>query len=202
MGRMIPTLQLSGTSRFCLLMGLIIVLAQSGGQTALDILRWDRVALTEFDWWRLWTGHLIHASWPHVGLNLMGLVLIAWLFPEPKSLREHCLRFAWLALFISVAMFSLPDLGWYVGLSGVLHGSFVFGLWWLWRRGDRLALVLLLGLLFKLGWEHLHGPLTSDEDLVGVPVLTQAHSFGAIGAGIWLAAAAAFNAIKQGDSST
>ena len=71
-------------------------------------------------------------------------------------------------------------------MSGVLHGSFVLGLWWLLRQGDRLALLLLVLLVGKLLIEHFHGPITSDEDLVGVPVLTEAHSFGALAAAIWV----------------
>lgn len=130
---------------------------------------------------------MIHASWPHVGLNLLGLVLVAWLFPEPLAAHWHFVRFVWLALASSLMMYLwLPTLDWYVGLSGVLHGSFVMGLWWLFRQGDKLAFVLLLLLAGKLVLEHFHGPITSDEDLVGVPVLTEAHSYGALAACVWM----------------
>lgn len=164
-------------------MTVIIVGTQSGGEAALELLRWDRMALEEFELWRVWTGHLIHASWPHVGLNVLGLGLVAWLFPEPVSALWHLVRFVWLALAASIMMwFWVPDLDWYVGLSGVLHGSFVLGLWWLFREGDKLAFLLLVLLAGKLILEHFMGPVTSDEDLVGVPVLTQAHSYGALAA--------------------
>ncbi|MGB1556259.1 MAG: rhombosortase [Oceanococcaceae bacterium] len=187
MKEMIPGLRFSGTAAFCLFLALIILLAQASGDWGQRWLRWDRGALQEFEWWRLWTGHLIHASWPHVGLNLAGLGLVAWLFPEPVGWKGQALRFVWLSLFISLLMYAtLPELYWYVGLSGVLHGSFVLGLWWLWKQGDGLAALLLALLVGKLIYEHFFGPLTSDEELVGVPVLTQAHSFGALGAAIWL----------------
>ena len=187
MRAMIPGVRLSGAAVFSAAAIVVIVVTQLGGPAAIEWLRWDRAALAEFEWWRLWTGHLIHASWPHVGLNAFGLVLIAWLFPEPHSARWHLLRFMWLALATSMMMWWwVPDLDWYVGMSGVLHGSFVMGLWWLFRQGDRLAFVLLVLLAGKLLLEHFYGPVTSDEELVGVPVLTQAHSFGAIAACIWM----------------
>lgn len=177
----------ASAARFALIGSLLIVLLQAGGPEWIETLRWDRGALAEFEWWRLWSGHLVHASWAHVGLNVFGLLLIGWLFPEPVPLRTHIARFAWLALACSLLLYLLrPQLGWYVGLSGVLHGSFVIGLWWLWRQGDGLALLLLAGLVAKLAWEHVHGPLTSDEELVGVPVETAAHSFGALAAVVWL----------------
>lgn len=177
----------SGVVIYAIVAAVLIVSFQAMGSDVIDALRWDREALTKFQWWRLWTGHLVHASWPHVGLNLLGLVLVAWIFPEPLPLRVQFLRFAWLGLVSSVLMYAfVPSLGWYVGMSGVLHGSFVLGLWWLLRQGDRLALLLLLLLVGKLLIEHFHGPITSDEDLVGVPVLTEAHSFGALAAAIWV----------------
>ncbi len=183
MQQMIPGVRLSGAAVFSIVMAIVIVATQSGGQAVLELLRWDRMALEEFELWRVWTGHLVHASWPHVGLNVLGLALVAWLFPEPVSTAWHLVRFLWLGFAASALMwFGVPDLDWYVGLSGVLHGSFVFGLWWLFREGDRLAFLLLVLLAGKLTLEHFFGPVTSDEDLVGVPVLTQAHSYGALAA--------------------
>lgn len=183
MQQMIPGVRLSGAAVFSAIMAIVIVSTQLGGETVTQWLRWDRVALGEFEWWRLWTGHLVHASWAHVGLNLLGLGLVAWLFPEPVSARWHFVRFLWLGFASSIMMLLwVPDLDWYVGLSGVLHGSFVLGLWWLFRQGDKLAFLLLVLLAGKLILEHFVGPVTSDEELVGVPVLTQAHSYGALAA--------------------
>lgn len=187
MQSMIPGLRLSGAAIFSFIAITVIVIAQSAGEFSQEWMRWDRAALAKFEWWRLWSGHLIHASWPHVGLNVMGLLLVAWLFPEPIAARWHGLRFVWLGFASSIMMwFWVPDLDWYVGMSGVLHGSFVMGLWWLFRQGDQLAFVLLVLLVGKLIVEHIYGPITSDEELVGVPVLTQAHSFGALAACIWM----------------
>lgn len=167
----------------CLSMALLIGVLALGGEALAQLLRYDRGALLEGEIWRLLSGHLVHASLAHTGLNIAGLVLIALLFPEPVALWAWAWRLLFLALCISGLIFwRVPDLGWYVGLSGVLHGFFVLGFWWLFRTGDRLALVFLAILLAKLAWEHVYGPISSNEELVGVPVLVEAHSYGAISA--------------------
>ncbi len=171
------------TALACMTMALLIGALSLGGQELAAQLRYDRSALLAGEYWRALTGHLVHASPAHTALNIAGLVLIALLFPEPISLRVWAWRLLLLSLSVSaLILWRVPDLAWYVGLSGVLHGFFVLGFWWLFRQGDRFSLLLLLVLIAKLAWEHLHGPITSNEDLVGVPVLVEAHSYGAISA--------------------
>lgn len=168
------------TALACMTIGLVICALMAGGQVWIESLRYDRLGIEQGQWWRILSGHLVHASWPHTGLNLAGLVLIALLFPEPIAAWAWGLRLLVLSTGISGLIYWLvPELGWYVGLSGVLHGFFVLGFWWLFRQGDRFSLLLLVILLGKLIWEHFAGPITSNEALVGVPVLVEAHSYGA-----------------------
>lgn len=175
------------TALACMTMALLIGALGLIGEPATELLRFDRAALEAGEWWRALTGHLVHASLPHTALNIAGLVLIALLFPEPLALWAWAWRLLVLSLGTSGLIYlAVPDLDWYVGLSGVLHGFFVLGFWWLFREGDRFSLVLLGILLAKLVWEHFQGPITSNEELVGVPVLTESHSFGALSAAIYI----------------
>ena len=76
----------------------------------------------------------------------------------------------------------MPELDWYVGLSGVLHGCMAAGLAaWLARARD--PLVLLVAVLFaaKLGWEQWQGPLPFTAGTLALPVIVEAHSYGALG---------------------
>ena len=85
--------------------------------------------------------------------------------------------------FIDVGfVFYEPQLQWYVGFSGVLHGALAAGAiaWW---RSESRALALTLSVFFvgKLLWEQLHGALPLSGDL---PVVVDAHLYGALGGAV------------------
>jgi membrane associated rhomboid family serine protease len=83
-----------------------------------------------------------------------------------------------------------PELDWYVGFSGVLHGCMAAGLV-AWLRSTRDPLTWLVAGLFaaKLAWEHFQGALPFTAGTLSLPVVHEAHSYGAIGgllAAVWL----------------
>jgi membrane associated rhomboid family serine protease len=82
----------------------------------------------------------------------------------------------------------MPQLHWYVGLSGVLHGLLTAGAVAWWRGEDRrLTIALWTILLGKLAWEQWHGALPLSGDLT---VIVSAHLYGAVSgliAGLMLA---------------
>jgi rhomboid family GlyGly-CTERM serine protease len=77
--------------------------------------------------------------------------------------------------------FFYPELEWYVGLSGVLHGLLVAGLFAGLVQRDREAVILTLFVIAKLAWEQLAGPLPGSESSSGGVVIVDAHLYGAIG---------------------
>ena len=66
--------------------------------------------------------------------------------------------------------------------SGVLHGAMAAGLvaWLLTARDPLTAFVCVL-FAAKLGWEHVHGALPITSATLSLPVVHQAHTYGAIG---------------------
>ena len=133
----------------------ISVLLAAGDEPVRLALRYDPAGIAAGEWYRLVTGHLVHGGWAHLLLNMTGLGLIAGLFPRDYSIRQ------WLMIGVaSVAMIDLgfvlfePQLDWYVGLSGVLHGALAAGAvsWWA-RESRRFAVALALILIGKLAWE-------------------------------------------------
>lgn len=162
-----------------LLCGASVLLAW-GGDAARLALRYERTAVMGGEFWRLFTGHLVHGTPAHLALNLAGLGLIAALFPRDYSLRQ------WLLILLaSVAAIDAgfvlfePQLQWYVGLSGVLHGALAAGAVAWWRHESRLlALALTAVLVGKLTWEQLQGALPLSGDM---PVIVDAHLYGAVG---------------------
>jgi len=161
-----------------LILGLVLLsLSGEGGQLAL---RYERDAVLRGEYWRLLTGHLVHGSWHHLSLNVAGLLLIGALFPREYSWRAWLLIGALSLTAIDIGfVFYEPQLLWYVGLSGVLHGALAAGAiaWW---RHESKPMALLLSVIFigKLAWEQWQGALPLSGAL---PVVVDAHLYGAIG---------------------
>lgn len=152
-----------------------------GGLLPMLSLRYERDAILAGEVWRLVTGHLVHLNWSHFALNVGGLVLIWLLFGARLTQAQWLIVLLACALGVSAGLFALhPELNWYVGLSGVLHGLFVAGALGGLYSGYR-AEWLLLGLLaLKLAWEQLSGPLPGTEELAGGMVIVDAHLYGAL----------------------
>ena len=159
-------------------------------------LRYERAAVLDGQWWRLVTGHLVHADAAHLAWNLAGAALVWWLFGAEYGRLEWLVIVLASAAAIDIAFLGwMPGLDWYVGLSGVLHGCMAAGLAaWLARARD--PLVLLVAILFaaKLVFEHWQGPLPFTAGTLALPVIVEAHSYGAIGG---LAAALAVRARRR-----
>jgi rhomboid family GlyGly-CTERM serine protease len=153
------------------------------GSDARLALRYERESVLQGEVWRLLTGHLVHADVSHLIWNLLGTLLIWALFAGEFTTA------GWIAVMLaSTAAIDLgflalePGLAWYVGLSGVLHGLMAAGLVAaLSRRRDALTVTVALLFVAKLAWEHLQGPLPFTAETLAVPVVHEAHSYGAIG---------------------
>ena len=169
-----------------------VLLAFHGlGADALPVLRYERSAVLSGEAWRLVTGHLVHADMVHLGWNALGVLIVAFLFARDYSWRQ------WLVILgVSIATTDLgflllePRLEWYVGFSGVLHGLMAAGLV-AWLRTSRDAITWIVTGLFaaKLAWEHFAGPLPFTAASLELPVVHEAHTYGAVGgvlAGLWL----------------
>lgn len=165
------------------LLGLLIaalVLLSLPGEPGRLLLRYEREAILQGEYWRLLTGHLVHGNALHLLLNVAGLGLIAALFPSHYSPRQWLLIGLLSLVAIDVAfVFWQPQLSWYVGLSGVLHGALAAGgiAWWR-RESKPLALALSVIFVGKLAWEQWYGALPLSG---GMAVVVDAHLYGALG---------------------
>lgn len=144
-------------------------------------LAFERDAIHDGQVWRLLTGHLTHAGWRHLALNLLGAVLLVGLFRHSLSPWRWLVALLLMALATSAGLWlGQPRLQCYVGLSGVLHGVLVVGLGREVVHGERFPRLVALLLAAKLAVECTHGPLTPAA-LIGVPVIPVAHLYGALG---------------------
>lgn len=158
----------------------VSVLFALGGEPARLAMRYERAGVLAGDYWRLITGHLVHGSLAHLLLNMAGLGLIAALFSRDYTLRQWLIVLLLSAMTINAGFVLFePQLQWYVGLSGILHGALAAGTVAWWRHETKpLALALTVGLIGKLTWEQWQGALPLSGDM---PVIVNAHLYGAIG---------------------
>ena len=162
-----------------LLAGLLVM---AGGDEARVLLRYDRQGIETGQLWRLATAHLAHLGTSHAVMNLLALAVLAALFGDLLQARSWVLGIVASALAIDAGLWWLePQVRWYVGLSGVLHGLIVLGAMAMWTNGERLGLLILGGVMAKLAWEQAVGPLPFTEAAAGGPVLVAAHLYGAGG---------------------
>lgn len=177
-----------------LLPGAIVVLLVAlhlAGLQATTALRYERSAIVAGEAWRLATAHLVHHDWPHLGWNLAGVAIVWLLFARAFTARDWLLILlaSVVAIDLGFLLFE-PELAWYVGFSGVLHGCMAAGLVaWLSRERDALTVVVALLFAAKLTWEHAVGPLPFTAATLSLPVIHEAHTYGAIGgalAALWL----------------
>lgn len=170
-------IEFRATLRIAGIAALILAGAQLVG---IEVLQYQRERVLEGQLWRLLSAHAVHLGWRHFLLNLLALVLILAIFPD--SLRRGAavwLIFASLAAIDGGLLLLRPEILWYVGLSGVLHGLLAGACVLTARRREGRVLLLLLGA--KLLWEQRYGALPSTATIAGGPVLVDAHLFGAIG---------------------
>lgn len=148
--------------------------------------------------WRWWTAHWVHVGWIHFALNLFAFACLPFIFPQVKN-RYLIILLLLLPPCISLCFYYFyPHIEAYAGLSGVLHGLYVaVAIYYLKYKNERkfAALVLILGCC-KIAWENLVGSLHT-ADLIGSPVLVEAHLLGVIWGAIWVALYLFYQLLKK-----
>lgn len=174
-------------------LGLVVLLLALGlgGPDMIAALRYERSAVLNGEAWRLVTGHLVHGDAAHLGWNIVGVLVVWVLFARDFSPRQWLVVMTASTVSASLGFLLLePDLAWYVGFSGVLHGCTAAGLL-AWLRSARDPLTWFVTGLFvaKLAWEHVAGALPFTAASMSLPVVHEAHTYGAFGgasAALWI----------------
>lgn len=175
--------------RHLVLTGLVLAaLALAPGQA----LEWQPDALVTGEPWRLITGHWVHLNLTHLALNLGALALMALLWTRFPSAAQWWLFLTFSSLTISLGLLWLtPELPGYRGFSGCLHGLFVLVAMLNLSREPWWSMLILAGISAKLLAEYVLGTAGNMDNLIGGPVVHQAHFLGYLSglvAGIWVLA--------------
>lgn len=147
---------------------------------ALNSLEFNRTAIEQYELWRLFTAHFYHTNLNHLLLNIGGLVLL-WLlhgqFYQTKIFLALCFNSA---LLTSLGLLFFTDMSLYVGLSGILHGIFLWGALRDIQSHEKTGYLLVLGLMAKLIYEQVVGASAEVASLINANVAVDAHLYGAI----------------------
>lgn len=146
-----------------------------------NLLAYDRHQLNDFQWWRLITGHFIHTNTIHLWLNTLGLTLLWALHGHYYQTSRYLMIFLLLCLGTSVGLYLFaPQMQWYVGLSGVLHGLFVIGAYFDIQNNFKTGWLMLIGVWIKVIHEQIYGASEDVAQLIDANVAIDAHLFGSI----------------------
>ncbi len=164
---------------------------------ARDAFEWQRTAIDGGDCIRLLSAHVAHLNVRHLLFNLLGLALLAELLLarwRGRAIVSLCMASA-LGTSLMLWYFA-PDLQWYAGLSGLLHG-----LWggaalagWLDAR-SRLHAGALAALAVKLVWLNPASGASGTE----LPVVAVAHLYGAASGLAWAGLIPVWRRLRQLD---
>ena len=144
-------------------------------------LAYDRFAIQGLESWRLLSGNIVHTNGYHLLLNLSGLTLLWALHGEHYRVGRFLKVFVWCSLGTSAGLYLFSeDLIWYAGLSGALHGIFVWGALMDIMNKMRSGWILLGGVALKVVYEQISGSSAQVAALIDAKVAIDSHLFGAV----------------------
>ncbi len=165
--------------RAVLALSLLCLVLQSAGLT--DNLAYQRPDIASGELWRILTGNLMHTNWWHLLMNLAGLWVVTYIHRMHYRASGFVLLMLLLGVMQGIGLYLfVPSLLGYVGLSGALHGLFVFGALCDIRKGWRSGWLLLIGVTAKVISEQTLGASNDVTALIGARVATEAHLIGLI----------------------
>ncbi len=186
--------------QFAAALSLVCLLITVSGETGRHALRYENNLLQSRQYYRALTGHFTHLGWPHLWLNLAGLLGVWAIYANSFSAQRWAVLTLLCGAGISAGLYYLnPHVAHMVGLSGTLHGLLAAALThnlliWIGRAKNKNKnineslpealpiedVIMLLGLWAKIAYEQIIGSVPLTEAASGGPVITQTHLYGAI----------------------
>ncbi len=163
----------------CLLLS-VLAISLFKQQLVSDLV-YDAELIGQGQYWRLLSGHLLHTNTFHLVLNSVAIILLWLLHGQYYTVKSYSVVLLFCALFTSLALYYLdPNLQRYVGLSGVLHGIFVYGACLDIYHREKTGYLLLIGVVVKIIHEQVFGASTDLAQLIAANVAINAHLWGAV----------------------
>ena len=155
------------------------------GDTGRAWLSYDRPAIAAGEFWRLLSGHFVHLGVSHLIWDAAGMLLIWYLVGRSFSRKQWLVVSLVAVVGIDLGFWFLePNLTWYVGLSGLVHGLLAAGVVGSLKSEGAYMWILGVGLIAKLAYEALVGPVPGSAESSGGTVIVAAHVYGAVAGAI------------------
>jgi len=137
------------------------------------------------EYWRGFTGHFLHTNFNHYILNSSAVILLWALHGQYYNFVNYASVFVFSAITTSVGIYIFsPEITQYVGLSGVLHGLFIWGAIKDIQHKDKTGYILLVAIIVKVIHEQVAGASEDIAALISATVAIDAHLWGMIGGAI------------------
>ncbi|MBI2497965.1 MAG: rhomboid family intramembrane serine protease [Opitutae bacterium] len=91
-----------------------------------DALLYDRTALGRGEFWRVWTGHLVHFGWPHYVADAGLLFILGWLLESRHPWFSRCGLLVMPAFISAIIWWGDAAMVRYGGLSAVNLGLLLY----------------------------------------------------------------------------
>jgi rhomboid family GlyGly-CTERM serine protease len=120
---------------------------------------YDRSDIQTGEWWRIWTGHLVHFGWPHLVVDAGLLAILGW-YGERRYPWFSRVGMVLMPAFISAMIFWFePTMERYGGLSAFNLGLLLYVALQGWQRDwtDWFWPAVLAIYVGELVFEHFHG---------------------------------------------
>lgn len=146
----------------------------------------QRDAFFAGQWWQLLSAHCVHLSWLHLGFNMLGLAVLQQLFGTQLAGWRCWLGVLLIAATVSTVLLACnPTVQWYGGFSGVLTGLYVYAATIVLRRQALLGGAVLCIIGAKVVAEQWQGASIDYSSLSAIPVVVDAHLYGALAGGAY-----------------
>ncbi|GAM70986.1 membrane protein [Vibrio sp. JCM 19236] len=142
-----------------------------------ELFRWQANLVDQNQWWRIVTGSFTHTNLYHLGMNLAGYWLLAYLFHA--RYKRYAVETLILATAIGIGLLFTSTQNYY-GLSGALHGLFAIYATREVMSVKRSSWLLLIGLGLKIAAENSGMMPISSASLIGARISTESHLIGSL----------------------
>ena len=144
-----------------------------------ELLELNREQVLAGELWRIWTGHLVHTNVLHMALDSLAALGLYFAFFSTIKLSQLLVYSFVFAPLISVSLlYFYPELDWYNGLSGLLHGLVAYFSLRLIRNGETLYWIGLAGVWLKVAVETTRASLGYESLIGSMLVISEAHLTG------------------------